>query len=265
MQDSRSKLVIALGATTTAGLVGVALLGGFTLGRSNPAATTPVQRAGATQLASDTSPATASGATVTVTATGQVYGAPDTVTIDIGVNASGSTASAALDQANTEMSTLQSVFLAQHVAKGNLQTSDLNLDPNYNSSGNITGYSAEEDLTVLMHDIPLAGQLIDTASSAVGNFGHINGITFSISNTSTLLAEARAQAMQNAHTEASQIASGAGVSLGPIKTVTDEEQPQTPTYYPNNFSDAALPAAVPLQAGKQSLSIQVEVVYQLEK
>jgi uncharacterized protein len=263
MERSSRRLVTTLGATSAAALVGVALLGGVMLGRPAPAASTqkPAQTVG--KLASDSTPSTASGATITVTAAGQASGAPDTLTIQMGITASGATAAGTLDQANSEMNTLDSTFL-HYVKAGDLQTSNLDLNTTYNSSGQVNGYQADEELTITMHDFPLAGQLIDSASHAVGDFGHIDGINFSISNTSDLMAQARAQAMQNAHLEASQIAAGAGVSLGPIKSVTDEEQPPSVYNYPLYASGAALPASsVPLQAGKQSLSVQVQVVYEL--
>lgn len=271
MQPVSRRLATTLAVTTAVALVVAALLGGFALGRPSAAATQSQSQSrgggAGTQLAADSSPSTTSGATITVTSTGQVSGTPDTLTLQIGVSATGSTASATLDQASTEMSTLQAVFLSHGVTHSQLQTSGLNVSPNYDSGGVITGYSANEELTVTLHDLSSAGALIDDASHAVGNFGHIDGIQFSISNTSALLAAARAQAMQNAHVEAQQLASGAGVSLGPIKSVTDEEQAPQPVYYGQTFAPAAASAgaAVPVQAGKQSLSIQVQVVYQLVK
>jgi uncharacterized protein YggE len=273
MDAQSRRLVTTLGITAACGLMAAGLLGGVELGRGTPAAApkpsstqTSPGGTGGTQLASDNSASTTSGATITVTAVGQVSGAPDTVAIQMGITANGSTAAGALDQANSEMNTLESVFLA-YTSKSQLQTSNLDLNPNYDSSGSISGYSADEELTVTMNRIALAGQLIDSASHAVGDSGHIDGITFSISNTSSLMADARAQAMQNAHLEASQIAAGAGVSLGPIKSVTDQEQPPQTYVYPD-FGAANAPSAsasVPLQAGKQSLSVQVQVVYQLGK
>jgi uncharacterized protein YggE len=271
MDAAPRRLVTTLGITAACGLLAAALLGGLDLGRAAPAATAAATTANATQqggssatqLASDNSASTTSAATITVTAAGQVSGAPDTVAIQMGITANGASASAALDQANTEMNTLESVFLA-YTSKSQLQTSNLDLQPNYDSSGSISGYSADEELTVTMNRIDLAGRLIDSASHAVGNFGHIDGITFSISHTSGLMAAARAQAMQNAHLEASQIAAGAGVSLGPIKSVTDQEQPpQQQNFYP--AASNSLGAAVPLQGGRQSLSVQVQVVYALGK
>jgi uncharacterized protein YggE len=268
LDRSTRRLVTILGAAATAGLLGAATLGGLELGRGSPGAGSPpaTQHGAKTQLVAASSPAATAGATITVTATGNASGAPDTVTLQIGVSTTGATAAGTLDHANSEMATLQAVFL-HHVGRPKLQTSNLSLNPTYDSSGSINGYSASEELTVTMHDIALAGQLVDAAAHAVGNDAHLDGVSFSISNTSSLMAAARAQAMQNAHLEASELAAGAGLSLGPIKTVTDQEQPPPPVYYPRFADSAALAGAgaVPLQGGTQQESVQVQVVYQLAK
>jgi uncharacterized protein YggE len=259
MQAIPRRMLMALVATAATALVLAALLGGVVLGRPGAApAAAPVN----VHLTSSNSPAVSNDATISVTGTGTVEGAPDTLTLQIGISASGSSAVEALAEANVKMTALQHAF--RGVPQRQLQTSGLNLNANYNQYGTITGYSAQEQLTVVMHDIALAGQAIDDAATAAGNSTQINGISFSISNSSGLLAQARAQAMQAAHTEAAQLAAGAGVTLGQLKSVTDQEQATEP---PEPFYGAALPAsdkaAVPLEAGQQALTVQVTVVYDL--
>ena len=87
-------------------------------------------------------------------------------------------------------------------------------------------------------------------------------MSLSISDTSSLMAQARAQAMTDAKTRAGQLATGAGATLGAVISVTDDTQ--TSTTSPVSY--AGLPAAstsVPVQAGSEQLSVSVTVVYQL--
>jgi uncharacterized protein len=259
MQAVPRRLLMALVATAAAALVLAALLGGVVLGRPSAApATAPVD----VHLTSSQAPVVSSGATISVTGTGTVEGAPDTLTLQIGVSANGSSAVGALALANVKMAALQHAF--RGVPQRQLQTSGLNLNANYNQYGEITGYSASEQLTVVMHDIALAGQAIDDAAGAAGDSAQINGISFSISNSSGLLAQARAQAMQAAHTEAAQLADGAGVTLGQLKSVTDDEQESQPSepYFGPDLA-AGVARAVPLEAGQQALTVQVTAVYEL--
>ena len=70
--------------------------------------------------------------------------------------------------------------------------------------------------------------------------------------------------MQNARTEADQLAAGAGLSLGPIVRVTDQENAQPTYYYGDALRAAAGSASVPLEQGSQPISVQVSVVYSLQ-
>ncbi len=259
--------MVALGIIAAAAVTATALLAGVLIGRPGAASpstggeTVKLVSLGSSSSSSDSTP------TITVTGTGQVFGSPDTLTLQIGITAGGSTATGALDEADSRMAALQGSFMHSGVPKAELQTSGLNLNANYNQYNVLTGFSASEELTVIMHDVYTAGAVIGAAADVAGNFAHIDDISFSISNQSALLAQARAQAMQNAKTQAIQIANGAGVRLGPVRTVVDEEG--QPTNY-NSYGDyngpldaAAAPSFVPLQGGKQSLSITVSVVYTL--
>jgi len=205
-----------------------------------------------------------STATITVTGSGTVTGAPNTMSFQIGVQSTAASAVAALDDNNAKMDSLESSLLASGILKKNLQTSGLNIYDNTNSSGNIISFTADDNLTVTTHDISHAGRAIDAAAHAVGNGIQLSGVTFSISNQSKLLAAARARAMQNAHIEAAQVAKGGGTTLGAIVKVTDEENTgSTGIIVPFANFAAAAARNVPIQAGTQSVNVQVEVVYAL--
>jgi len=205
-----------------------------------------------------------SGATISVTGSGTVTGRPDTMSFEIGVQNVAASAKAALAENNAQMNQLESSLLSHGILKKNMQTSGLNIYANTNSAGTITGFTVQDLLNVTTHKLMSAGAALDAAANAVGNNVQLNGVTFSISNQSSLLASARARAIQNAHTEASQIAKGAGTTIGSIAKVTDQENTGGGgVFYPtaNSFKSAA--ASVPIQSGSQKLSVQVSVIYHL--
>lgn len=252
-----SALVVAGGASAaparSRGAAGGASAG---KGSEHPAAA----RHGA-QLASSTGPAH-----VTVTGTGTVSGAPDTLTLQIGVSTRAPSATAALDEADTELASLQAVFETAGVPSGGLQTSGLDLQPNEDSSGAITGYEADEELTVTMHDLARAGTVIDDAAHQVGNDVRLDGVSFSIADTTALLARARAAAFADAHAAALALAAAAGQPLGPLVSVTDQTQQQAPPpgpYFSAAGTASRAAAPVPLNAGTQQVTAQVELVYDL--
>jgi len=206
-----------------------------------------------------------SAATITVTGSGTVTGTPNTMSFQIGVQTTAATAATALSENNVKTAALEASLLKNGVTKKNLQTSDLNIYDNTNSNGAITGFTASDDLNVTMHNLKKAGTAIDAAAHAAGNGVQLSGVTFSISNQSKYLARARARAIQNARTEAGQIAKGGGTTVVSIVKVIDQENTgSTGIVYPlAQFAASATANRVPIQAGSQSISVQVEVVYSL--
>lgn len=207
--------------------------------------------------------AATAGATITVTGNGQVEGTPDTATFNVGVSTTAKSAVNALDHNNAQVTALEASLETDGVLVKDIQTSWLNLSANTNSAGDVTGFTADHELSVTMKNLANLGAALDDAVHATGNGVTLDGISFSISNQSTLLAAARAQAMLSANTEASQVAAGAGLALGPIVKVTDNENSGQQVFFAPAAASGAVNASVPVQPGQQQISVGVTVVYQL--
>ncbi len=215
-------------------------------------------------LAGSQNPAAVSGAEITVTGSGQVEGTPDTATFGIGVTTTAHSAVSALEQNNSQVATLEQSLEQSGVALKDIQTSWLNLSTNTNNNGDVTGFSADDELSVTMHDLSNLGAALDAAVHATGNGISLGGISFSITNQSALLAAARAQAMLSARTEADQLAAGGGLALGSIVKVTDQENAGQYVYFGAANQLAPTASGVPVQPGQQQISVEVTVVYQLK-
>jgi uncharacterized protein YggE len=209
--------------------------------------------------------ASAAVATISVTGTATVKGTPDTVSFQIGMQTTNTNAETALSMNNSRVASLEAALKRHGVTKKEMQTSGLDIQENTNNNGTVIGFTVDDDLTVTMHQLSKAGAAIQAAAKAGGNGVELNGITFSISNDSKLLAKARALAMRNAHTEASNIAVAGGTSLKAIVKVTDQENQTSILPEPVTFvgAEATIARSVPVQAGSESLSVQVSVIYSL--
>jgi uncharacterized protein YggE len=217
-------------------------------------------------LTSSKSSAAAPGATITVTGSGQVEGTPDTASFTVGVDTTARTAVDALEQNNAQVAALEQSLEQSGVAVKDMQTTSLDLSANTNSRGKVVNFSADDELNVTMHDLTNLGAALDAAVQTTGNGVTLGGISFSVSNQSALLASARSQAMLAASTEATQVAAGGGLTLGPIVKITDQENAGQYLYYSNlneSAPTAGASASVPVQPGQQQISVQVTVVYQL--
>ena len=117
-------------------------------------------------------------------------------------------------------------------------------------------------MNATLHDLTRAGTVIDEAVASAGDSGRLDGVAFSISDSSPLLAAARQQAVAAARVQAEQLAAAAGESLGALVSLSDEQQSDSPDLLPFAANTAASAAApVPVRPGTQQLSVAVTAVW----
>ena len=73
------------------------------------------------------------------------------------------------EQPGSELALQRHRSSAKGVTKKDMQTSNLSIGQNYDKDGNITGYSVSNTVTVTLHDLSKAGDVIDAGAAAVGN------------------------------------------------------------------------------------------------
>lgn len=248
-------------ALAVGGLAAAALIGAFALGGSQGSAATspsPGQTPAGAQPAVLT--AASQSARITVTGTGNVTGTPNQLVLAMGVQVNGSSVGSALGSANAAVNRVTAALRAGGVAAADIQTSGLSIYPNYpNNSSTPDGYSVSESLTATLNSLAAAGTQIDAAVHAGGNAATVSGISLNLTDTSALLAQARARAVADATAKAGQYAHALGESLGPVVSITDQAQAQPLPEFAAQASAAK--ASVPISPGTQQLSVSVTVVF----
>jgi hypothetical protein len=179
----------------------------------------------------------------------------------MGVQVNAGSVGSALAQASRAVSRVTAVLRARGVAAAAIQTSDLNIQPNYQGSSQTPdGYGVSESLTATL-SLGAAGAEIGDAVRAGGNVVTVSGIALNLTDTSSLLARARTAAVADARVQAAQYASALGQPLGPVVSITD--QAPSPVFPLGAANSGATPRAssVPISPGTQQLSVSVTVVY----
>jgi uncharacterized protein len=209
---------------------------------------------------------TAGSARITVTGTGNVSGAPNQLSLSMGVQTSAGSVATALRQANAAARSVTAVLRRSGVATSDIQTSGLSIYPNYsNSSGVPSGYQVSEQLTITLRRLPVAGSQISAAARAGGNATTIDGVSLNLSDTSTLLASAREKAVADAKAKAAAYAHALGRPLGPVISMSEAPpaQPFQPLPLAATPSASHAASSVPVHPGTQQLSVTVTVVFAL--
>lgn len=202
-----------------------------------------------------------SGPTITGTATGTVKGVPDTLTMVIGIESRAPSAAAALAQNADRSNRVIGALKFSAIKPEDLQTNALAVQPSFDSRGHINGYTVSNRLTVTLHDVPNAGQYIDAAANQAGDDIRVDSLTLSIEDTSKLVSAARKDAVQAAKKQAGELASAAGVALGPIRRITEQRSDPNLAQSAARFAVDSAAASVPIEAGTQELTVDVTVVY----
>jgi uncharacterized protein len=213
-------------------------------------------------LADTTSPAPGTPArTVTVTGTGTIHATPDEAIISLGVQTQADSAQDAMQRNAEQMVAVFKALADLGIKGGDLSTTGVNLNPNYGpNGGQVSGYTASNQVQVTVRDVGNVGKVIDAAVAAGANL--TNGITFQLSDQNKGETDALQAAVDNAKTKAQALADAAGAQLGPVVTISEATAPTYPPVYVM-AADAAGAATTPVNPPTLETQVSVTVVWSL--
>lgn len=212
-------------------------------------------------------------ATISLTGSGNVTAAPDIAVVTSGVVSQAKTAREALDANTSAMTSLIEEIKSSGIEGRDVQTSGFSISPRYaqmrNNSGNwqedrkIVGYEVNNGVSVRVRDLSNLGTLLDAMVTKGAN--QINGINFIVSDADERRDEARSAAVADARRKAELYAKAAGVRLGRVISIRENgiSRPQPMMLERSKFAADAAP--VPIEAGEETLRVQVSVTWQLDQ
>lgn len=201
---------------------------------------------------------------ITVTGEGQVQAVPDMATLMLGVTHEAEVAKAAMAATSDAVARVLGRLQTAGIESRDLQTRRLSLNPIWSGRGNadgtpakITGYSASNTVFVRIRNLDVLGETLDAVISDGAN--DFNGLQFDIQEPGRLQDAARTAAVKDAMAKAQLLAEAAGLTLGPVQSISDQHGGGP---MPMMMQRAAIAdAAVPIAAGEISLSASVTMVF----
>ncbi|HSS61684.1 MAG TPA: SIMPL domain-containing protein [Candidatus Limnocylindrales bacterium] len=182
---------------------------------------------------------------------------PDLAVVGTGIQADGSTASAAQADLANKAAKLIARIKALPVADSDLNTTGYWIGPVYSPQGQtITGFRAQEQLQIKWHNVDTVGKALD---AIVQEGGATNiSISFTLNDPKPAEAEARSLAIGDARAKAAAMATAAGVRLGQVTRVSDQAVSSRPPVFDYASAGAATaPTQVPV--GQLDVQVTVEV------
>jgi uncharacterized protein YggE len=203
---------------------------------------------------------------ITVSGEGRVSGAPDTLTLTIGISLQRDTVSQATDDAARLATGLIDALKAEGIDEADIQTANYSIYPVYdynNDSRRLLGYQVSNDVRVKIRELDRAGEIIDAATAQGGNEVVVQGLSFSLEGNELLVIAAREAAWNDARGKAEQLARLAGVTLGTPTAISESFATPPPIERFAYATDAAGGASTPIQAGELDVSVTVQVTFGL--
>ena len=203
---------------------------------------------------------------INVTGNGQVYVTPDVAYINIGVKSQADKVADALKKNNDQAAGVASALKAMGVDPKDIQTSAFNVYPQqeFGPNGEVTRtyYVVENTVFVTARNL----QTWDRCWMQLCKMGPIplNSIQFDVLDKAKATSEARKLAVQDAHTQAQELADAAGVKLGPLTSlnVYSSSGPM-PAFQGKGGASAGAPSQVPVSAGQLVISMDANMVYEI--
>ena len=212
--------------------------------------------------------------TLTLSSYGETRAAPDQASISMGVTTQGATAAAALAANRTRMNAVISAIRAQGVAERDIQTSGLDVSPQYTYPAErpgvergpprVTGYQVSNQVTVLVRDLTKLGPAVDAVVASGAN--QINGIAFGLQNADARADDARRQAVANVTRKAELYAQAAGLRVVRLVSLSESGgyTPRPPVMMMRMAADAAA-ESTPVQPGQVGVRVDITAVYELAR
>lgn len=191
---------------------------------------------------------------------------PDIAILSVGATAQAATAAEAQAQVAERIERILAAAQALGISDEDTKTSSYNIQPRYafdeGRPPEITGYEAQQMVTLTLRDIDRAGETLD---ALVQNDGATNAsIVFSLDDPKPTQAEARRLAIEEARSKAEAMAGAAGVRLGDLLSLHDRSSGGVPLLQAE-FGRGFAPAAdTQIPVGDLEVVVQVQVQYAIE-
>lgn len=200
--------------------------------------------------------------TLSVDGQGTGTATPDMATVTIGVTTQGKDAAKAQNDNAWVSNQIQAAVRGLGIAEKDIQTRNYSFYPNYSTDkdrrNEVTGYTVNNSVIVVVRDIKLTGKVIDAALNNGAN--EINSLDFSASDTKAVRKVALLNAVQDARDKADIIAKGLGKRIIGIQNVSESTgYIETRRFGGNMLMAVAKDAATPIAPGSLSLTANVHI------
>ncbi len=209
----------------------------------------------------------ADGTLLSVSASADAKRVPDVANMSTGVVTQAADANAAMRANAVQMDKVMAAIRAAGIAERDIQTSGINLNPQYNYRDNapptITGYQASNTVSITVRDLSRLGKVLDALVEQGAN--QVNGPSFEVDKPDDAYDEARVGALRKAQARATTYAEALGLKVRRIVSISEggSSMPRPVPMLRAMAADAGMTKETSVSPGETTLSVNIEVVFEL--
>jgi uncharacterized protein len=200
---------------------------------------------------------------IVVTGEGVVHVAPDYAQIRTGVTTRAKTVKEATDTNSKLMAAITAALADAGIAPKDIQTSRFSVQPVYapgepRTEPKLAGYSVSNQVTVIIRQVGKVSDVLDRVVTAGAT--DIGGVAFLVAEPSKALDQAREAAVADAKRKADVYAKAAGIRVGDVEWISEENAALPPILMARAASPGAA-AAPPIASGEDTLRARITVAF----
>jgi uncharacterized protein YggE len=209
---------------------------------------------------------TIAGTRLDINATGEVSRVPDVAVISAGVVSRSTTASGALQDTANRMQRVLAALRRAGVQDRDIQTSNVNLNPEYkyenNQAPQLVGYTATNNVSIRFRDIRSSGAILDALVAQGAN--QINGPSLTVDKPDAALDEARMKAIAAGRARAELYARSLGMRVVRVVSINESGGGYPPPPMPMYARAQAADAKTEIEPGEQKLQVSLAMTFELQ-
>jgi len=216
---------------------------------------------------SETSSGTA--ATITVTGFGKARANPDRASINVGVIVAEEDITRAVEESNEIIARITDAVMGLGVEEADVQTTNFSIwaEDQWNRETGLRMeeklYRVESTLQINVNDIEKIGRILEASITSGAN--NIYGLNFGIQDPSSLGADARVRALDDARQRAQHIAQELGVTLGEVQRAVDISGASMVPFFESTGYDMGGGGAPPISEGSMTVTVSMDVTFEINR
>jgi hypothetical protein len=209
-------------------------------------------------------------ATITVTGFGKARANPDRASLNVGVIVVEEDITRAVEESNEIIARITDAVMGLGVEEADVQTTNFSIwgEEQWNRETGLRMeerlYRVESTIQINVNDTEKIGRILEASIASGAN--NIYGLNFGIQDPSSLAADARVRALDDAQQRAEYIAQELGVNLGEVQRAVDiSGASMVPFFESTGYDMGGGGGAPPISEGSMTVSVSMEITFEINR